>query len=199
LHDIHDLSGRYPTDAASGFAVAAVPGAQLAPRRRGRQCCWYHEGDWRAASTVAIRAPTQTGPEQLAHIDANTDERVFAALAIVRAETLHADAGVVDQHVDRAQPSVTRRNLVDLGRIGHVQAHAQRGNAGRRSCRAARSAGSKVRTVTATAAPASPSAWVSARPMPRLAPMTKATRPASEKESRTVTGQGTSTMRSMTI
>jgi hypothetical protein len=63
-------------------------GRQLAPRRRGRECCWYHEGDWRTASAVAIRAFTQTPTEPMGHVDAKNDERVSAALAIIRAEAL---------------------------------------------------------------------------------------------------------------
>src|SRR3954447_18930734 len=43
------------------------------------------------------------------------------------------------------------------------------------------------RATTATAAPASPRAWVNARPRPRLPPVTTATRPGTAKASRTLT------------
>ncbi|MFI7027007.1 hypothetical protein ACIBMZ_30310 [Micromonospora sp. NPDC049900] len=47
-----------------GCMTAGVPwwrrlGRQLVPRRGGRDCCWYHGGDWHIVSKLAIRLAAQ--------------------------------------------------------------------------------------------------------------------------------------------
>lgn len=64
---------------------------QVVPRRRGRNCCWYHQGDWRVASATAIRAWTRAGAvvvEVPATEDDEIDEQVFVALDLVRDASL---------------------------------------------------------------------------------------------------------------
>lgn len=48
----------------SGCMATGVPwwrrlGRQLVPRRGGRDCCWYHGGDWHTVSRLAIRLAEQ--------------------------------------------------------------------------------------------------------------------------------------------
>ncbi|MCW6005365.1 hypothetical protein K1W54_12345 [Micromonospora sp. CPCC 205371] len=48
----------------SGCMATGVPwwrrlGRQLAPRRGGRDCCWYHGGDWHTVARLAIRLAAQ--------------------------------------------------------------------------------------------------------------------------------------------
>jgi len=42
-------------------------GRQLIPRRGPRSCCWYHGGDWRTVSAVAIRLVRQAQAAGVAH------------------------------------------------------------------------------------------------------------------------------------
>ena len=47
-----------------GCMAAGVPwwrrlGRQLVPRRGGRDCCWYHGGDWHTVSRLAVRLAGQ--------------------------------------------------------------------------------------------------------------------------------------------
>ncbi|WP_203922493.1 hypothetical protein [Rugosimonospora africana] len=81
-----DLHGE-PRCMPTGTPLRRRLGRQLAPRRHGRDCCWYHKGDWRAASAVAIRALSQIAPGPLEHFDASPDGQVSAPQAIIRAQT----------------------------------------------------------------------------------------------------------------
>ncbi|MGH4009531.1 MAG: hypothetical protein ACRDTH_15505 [Pseudonocardiaceae bacterium] len=61
-------------------------GRQAVPRRRGRSCCWYHEGDWHQASRTAIQMLRRADAELVD--DDEHQERLFAALKLSRAEGL---------------------------------------------------------------------------------------------------------------
>ena len=102
---------------------------------------------------------------------------------------VHAGPGVVHQHVDPAQPlDDLRHRPLHLLRAGDVGGHRRR--PARRAPparRPRRSAAAASRTSSATSLPASASAVASARPIPRLPPVTTETLPASENASRTGT------------
>lgn len=82
-------------------------GRQLVPRRRGRGCCWYHEGDWRVASDVAIRALARADDERGGHGGEQDDGRISAALGFVGAESLApwTRAAAASLLLDPIQPS----------------------------------------------------------------------------------------------
>lgn len=63
---------------------------QPIPRRTGLACCWYHRQDWSAASAAAIAALAQadTGEFERDPDDPPEDQRMFAALAALRAVPL---------------------------------------------------------------------------------------------------------------
>ncbi|MBV8994605.1 MAG: hypothetical protein JO287_13115 [Pseudonocardiales bacterium] len=61
-------------------------GRQVVPRRRGRGCCWYHEGDWHQASRTAIRILRRAKAVWADHDE--HQERVLAELERARAEGL---------------------------------------------------------------------------------------------------------------
>ena len=46
---------RKPACMPAGTPPARRLARQLAPRRRGGSCCWYHQGDWHKVSRTAIR------------------------------------------------------------------------------------------------------------------------------------------------
>jgi hypothetical protein len=54
---------------------------QVVPRQRGRACCWYHGGDWRRASRIAIRLFAHAHRSQ-----PNPAEACRDALQLARAE-----------------------------------------------------------------------------------------------------------------
>lgn len=59
---------------------------QIIPRRRGRDCCWYHRGDWHRISTAAIRLGRQA---HRAHI-VEADDIATYVLDLARAERMTA-------------------------------------------------------------------------------------------------------------
>lgn len=57
-----------------GCMAAGVPwwrrlGRQLVPRRGGRDCCWYHGGDWQTVTRLAIRLTGQAKADGLTFDD----------------------------------------------------------------------------------------------------------------------------------
>ncbi|MDG9674838.1 hypothetical protein [Micromonospora sp. DH14] len=63
---------------------------QVMPRRRLRNCCWYHSVDWAAASDAAVAALARADSEALERVpsDDPEDARMFAAVAALRAQGL---------------------------------------------------------------------------------------------------------------
>ena len=58
----------------AGCMAAGVPwwrrlGRQLVPRRGGRDCCWYHGGDWQTVTRLAIYLTAQATTNGLAFAD----------------------------------------------------------------------------------------------------------------------------------
>ena len=90
------------------------------------------------------------------------------------------DARVVDQHVDASMRASTPATTLRMRhRVGHIQRNRLGPPAGGDDFPATDSAAFSPRAAATTTAPSAASRWAMARPIPRDAPVTSATRPSS--------------------
>ncbi|MEU1647250.1 hypothetical protein [Micromonospora zamorensis] len=77
--DLHGEPPCMPAGTSWGQRLAR----QVAPRRQGRTCCWYHRGDWSAASAIAIQAIARTAATPLRQGYLEADEHLPAVSTFI--------------------------------------------------------------------------------------------------------------------
>ncbi|MFG2052239.1 hypothetical protein ACGFIW_33010 [Micromonospora sp. NPDC048935] len=77
--DLHGEPQCMPASTSWGQRLAR----QVAPRRQGRTCCWYHRGDWNAASAIAIQAIARTAATPLRQGYLEADEQLPAVSTFI--------------------------------------------------------------------------------------------------------------------